>query len=131
MRWSLLFCPFTATSFTNRNTNSIFLLQRIYLGFCGFTKRKLLLVSLKTKKSFPTTEKRLRDNVIKMIERTTFGNGMLNKRNYIMMLYFKQKLDYLHFNSVKAGLCNLQEEYLYSSARILFREFQWLFVHSL
>ncbi len=29
---------------------------------------------------------------------------------------FEQKLDYLHYNPVKAGLCNLPEEYLYSSA---------------
>jgi putative transposase len=29
---------------------------------------------------------------------------------------FKQKLDYIHYNPVKAGLCNLPEEYKYSSA---------------
>ena len=30
---------------------------------------------------------------------------------------FEQKLDYIHFNPVKAGLCTLAEEYIYSSAR--------------
>jgi len=30
---------------------------------------------------------------------------------------FEQKLDYIHHNPVKAGLCMLPEEYLYSSAR--------------
>jgi putative transposase len=30
---------------------------------------------------------------------------------------FQQKLDYIHFNPVKAGLCSLPEEYIYSSAR--------------
>jgi len=30
---------------------------------------------------------------------------------------FEQKLDYIHFNPVKAGLCNLPEEYIYSSGR--------------
>jgi putative transposase len=30
---------------------------------------------------------------------------------------FEQKLDYIHDNPVKAGLCNFPEEYLYSSAR--------------
>ena len=30
---------------------------------------------------------------------------------------FEQKLDYIHHNPVKAGLCNLPEEYLYSSAK--------------
>mgnify|MGYP003478629137 CR=1 FL=1 len=29
---------------------------------------------------------------------------------------FQQKLHYIHFNPVKAGLCNLPEEYRYSSA---------------
>ena len=30
---------------------------------------------------------------------------------------FLQKLEYIHWNPVKAGLCSLQEEYYYSSAR--------------
>jgi REP element-mobilizing transposase RayT len=29
---------------------------------------------------------------------------------------FEQKFDYIHHNPVKAGLCNMPEEYLYSSA---------------
>jgi REP element-mobilizing transposase RayT len=30
---------------------------------------------------------------------------------------FKQKLEYIHYNPVKAGLCGVPEEYYYSSAR--------------
>ena len=30
---------------------------------------------------------------------------------------FKQKLEYIHYNPVKAGLCEVPEEYYYSSAR--------------
>jgi putative transposase len=30
---------------------------------------------------------------------------------------FIQKLDYIHQNPLKAGLCNLPEEYYYSSAK--------------
>ena len=30
---------------------------------------------------------------------------------------FKQKLEYIHYNPVEAGLCNLPEEYKYSTAR--------------
>jgi len=30
---------------------------------------------------------------------------------------FKQKLEYIHYNPVVAGLCNLPEEYKYSTAR--------------
>jgi putative transposase len=29
---------------------------------------------------------------------------------------FEQKLNYIHFNPVKAGLCSFPEEYYYSSA---------------
>ena len=29
---------------------------------------------------------------------------------------YRQKLDYIHWNPVKAGICNLPEEYKYSSA---------------
>ena len=38
---------------------------------------------------------------------------------------FEQKLDYIHHNPVKAGLCNLPEEYLYSSARYYQKGFQF------
>ena len=30
---------------------------------------------------------------------------------------FKQKLEYIHYNPVKAGLCEVQEKYYYSSAK--------------
>ncbi len=30
---------------------------------------------------------------------------------------FKQKLEYIHYNPVRAGLCNLPEEYKYSTAK--------------
>ena len=30
---------------------------------------------------------------------------------------FKQKLEYIHYNPVRAGLCNVPEEYHYSSAK--------------
>ena len=33
------------------------------------------------------------------------------------MEMFKQKLEYIHYNPVMAGLCNLPEEYEYSTAR--------------
>ena len=33
---------------------------------------------------------------------------------------FNQKLDYIHYNPVSAGLCVLPEEYIYSSARFYF-----------
>jgi REP element-mobilizing transposase RayT len=42
---------------------------------------------------------------------------------------FEQKLDYIHNNPVKAGLCRLPEEYKYSSARFYEKnEKNWLFL---
>jgi hypothetical protein len=31
---------------------------------------------------------------------------------------FKQKLEYIHYNPVKAGLCEVPKDYYYSSARL-------------
>jgi putative transposase len=33
---------------------------------------------------------------------------------------FNPKLDYIHYNPVKAGLCKLPEDYYYSSAKFYF-----------
>ncbi|MBS1508050.1 MAG: hypothetical protein JSS79_15525 [Bacteroidetes bacterium] len=35
--------------------------------------------------------------------------------------FFKQKMDYTHYNPVEANLCKFPEEYLYSSARFMKR----------
>jgi putative transposase len=32
----------------------------------------------------------------------------------------KQKLEYIHYNPVRAGLCNVAEDYYYSSARFYY-----------
>jgi len=36
---------------------------------------------------------------------------------------FQQKLDYIYINPVKAGLCNLAEEYIYLSARYYLEDY--------
>lgn len=42
---------------------------------------------------------------------------------------FKQKLDYIHYNPVKAGLCEVPEDYRYSSARFYEKnEKDWEFI---
>jgi putative transposase len=42
---------------------------------------------------------------------------------------FKQKLDYIHNNLVRAGLCKFPEDYRYSSARFYERnEKDWVFL---
>ena len=42
-------------------------------------------------------------------------NALSVELNTLEMLM--QKLDYIHYNQVMAGLCNLPEEYKYSTAR--------------
>ncbi len=44
-------------------------------------------------------------------ERNSLGIDLFNEA------VFFQKLDYIHWNPVKAGLCKLPEEYYYSSAK--------------
>jgi len=44
-------------------------------------------------------------------ERRPYKATMYNRK------VLEQKLDYIHYNSVKAGLCNYPEDYVYSSAR--------------
>ncbi|MDA0194535.1 MAG: transposase [Bacteroidetes bacterium] len=44
-------------------------------------------------------------------ERRPFKATMYNRK------VANQKLEYIHYNPVKAGLCNLSEDYTYSSAR--------------
>jgi putative transposase len=42
---------------------------------------------------------------------------------------FEQKLDYIHHNPVRAGLCKLPEDYKYSSARYYEEEERdWIFL---
>lgn len=42
---------------------------------------------------------------------------------------FRQKLDYIHSNPVKAGICILSEDYKYSSARFYLKnETDWVFL---
>ena len=43
-------------------------------------------------------------------------NALSVELNTLEML--KQKLEYIHYNPVLAGLCNLPEEYKYSTARL-------------
>jgi len=45
------------------------------------------------------------------LRRNSLGIDFFNEAVFI------QKLDYIHYNPVKAGLCPLPEEYYYSSAK--------------
>jgi len=39
---------------------------------------------------------------------------------FLNEVMFKQKLEYIHYNPVRAGLCNVPEDYQYSSAKFYF-----------
>jgi hypothetical protein len=49
-------------------------------------------------------------------ERINFGKEIHWALSCIHMKCFCKKLEYIHWNPVKAGLCRLPEEYYYSSA---------------
>ena len=60
------------------------------LGFLWVHKKKIIVGFIEDKKEFSDNRKTFKRQRNKMIEHTTFGNGVLNKRNYIMMLYFNK-----------------------------------------
>jgi len=51
------------------------------------------------------------DREYQIWKREPFGIELLNES------MFKQKLEYIHYNPVRAGLCNVPEDYYYSSAK--------------
>ena len=54
------------------------------------------------------------DRAYQIWKREPLGIELLNES------MFKQKLEYIHYNPVRAGLCNLPEEYYYSSAKFYY-----------
>jgi putative transposase len=51
------------------------------------------------------------DRNFKFWQRNSLGVDLFNEAVFV------QKLDYIHWNPVKAGLCNLPEQYYYTSAK--------------
>jgi len=54
------------------------------------------------------------DREYEIWKRKPFSIDLLNES------MFKQKLEYIHYNPVRAGLCSLPEEYYYSSAKFYY-----------
>ena len=54
------------------------------------------------------------DRECQVWKREPLGIELITKSMFI------QKLEYIHFNPVSAGLCHVPEEYHYSSARFYF-----------
>ncbi len=77
-----------------------------------FTARQLLLSLFKDDKGLHASLKVNKyDRDYQVWKREPLSIDLLNKTMFI------QKLEYIHYNPVKAGLCDVPENYHYSSAR--------------
>ena len=82
--------------------------QRDFLKYTAqFIKRDLLKCHPKVLKYFKVDAK---DRVYQFWERNPLSIELRTAK------VFQQKLDYIHWNSVRAGICRYPEEYKYSSA---------------
>lgn len=86
--------------------------SNIQQSFLKFTaqqiKFKMLKLNPRELEKYKSTQ---RDRAYHFWERRPY-TATIGKRNVA-----SQKLDYMHWNPVKAGICNLPEDYFYSSAR--------------
>ncbi len=96
----------------------------VHRDFLKFTSQQILRV-LRNEKS-DIQEKLLvqsKDRKYQVWERNSLGVPLWSPE------VFWQKLDYIHFNPVKAGLCEYPEEYKYSSAGLYLKnEKNWDFL---
>ncbi len=81
-------------------------------SFMKFTARQLLLSLLEDDKDLHASFKVNKyDRDYQVWKREPLSIELLNKKMFI------QKLEYIHYNPVRAGLCETPEDYHYSSAR--------------
>ena len=78
--------------------------------FSKFTAQQIKFQLLNDGKSIDDHKSTQSDRAYQFWERRPYKATMYNSA------VLEQKLDYIHLNPVKAGLCCLPEEYLYSSA---------------
>jgi putative transposase len=99
-------------------------LHKIQMSFLKFTSQRLL--RLLSAKGSPFLEELLvnkKDRKYQVWMRRSLSISLWSER------VFTQKLDYIHNNPVKAGLCKNAEDYLYSSARFyICNERNWDFL---
>jgi len=81
-------------------------------SFMSYTAHQFLL-NLEKDNSFLLADFKVaaKDRAYQFWERNALGRDLYSHDVFI------QKLDYIHWNPVKAGLCKLPEEYKYSSAK--------------
>lgn len=84
-------------------------------SFMKFTARQLLLSLFKDDKDLHASFKVNKyDRDYQVWKREPLSIELLNKTMFI------QKLEYIHYNPVRAGLCDVPEDYHYSSARFYY-----------
>jgi putative transposase len=89
--------------------------EEVQRDFLGFTSQQILK-NLRNEQSPLLTELQVnaKDRKHQVWQRNSLGVPLWSNG------VFDQKLEYIHNNPVKAGLCNHPEEYKYSSARFYF-----------
>jgi putative transposase len=95
--------------------------QRDLLKYTG----QQILKNLRNEKSATLREVMVnaKDRKHQVWERNSLGIPLWSRQ------VFKEKLEYIHYNPVKAGLCRYPEEYKYSSARFYeLNEKDWVFL---
>ncbi|MEO5942470.1 MAG: transposase [Ferruginibacter sp.] len=87
-------------------------LQTIQLSFLKFTAQQIKFDLQKTNSIFLEQFRvDAKDRIFQFWERNSLSIELRSPA------VFSQKIEYIHYNPVKAGLCNLPEEYYYSSAK--------------
>jgi putative transposase len=87
-------------------------LQTIQLSFLKFTAQQIKFDLQKTNSIFLEQFRvDAKDRIYQFWERNSLSIELRSPA------VFSQKIEYIHYNPVKAGLCNLPEEYYYSSAK--------------
>jgi putative transposase len=84
--------------------------KNVQQQFSKFTAQQLKFSLINNAGNLDLYKSTQADREYQFWERRPFKATMYNRK------VFEQKLDYIHFNPVKAGLCQLPEDYLYSSA---------------
>jgi len=84
--------------------------KNVQQHFSKFTAQQLKFSIINNAANLDIYKSTQSDREYQFWERRPYKATMYNR------MVFEQKLDYIHYNPVKAGLCQLQEDYTYSSA---------------
>jgi putative transposase len=92
-----------------------FTASSVQASFMKYTAQQIKRSLIKNKPDMPDTFKVNKyDREYQIWKREPLSIELLNES------MLKQKLEYIHYNPVRAGLCNVAEDYYYSSARFYY-----------